>query len=642
VEAAAVIFANTRMLWMSAALLPLSIWFLWWSWRRKQQLMRLFVSDRLRAGLLDAFSPERQRTKAILWVMGILFLLLSLARPQWGFIWEEATQKGRDIVVAIDTSRSMLAQDMAPDRLTRAKLAALDLLRLAKSDRLGLVAFAGTAFLQCPLTMDDEVFRQNVSALNIGIIPQGGTAIGEAIDVALDAFASEEGENHRVLVIFTDGEDHETDAVKVVEKARERNVKIFTVGVGTPAGQILKVTDEQGRESFIKDQAGNVVQSKLNEDLLRQIATEGSGFYLPLRDANAMQVLFTRGIEPLAAGDISSKLMRRRSERFYWPLGLAVLLLLIEAMLPSAPRRLAKAVVAAMLMIMLAGSAEASPASAYKRFKEGRFKDARNEYERLLEKAPNDPRLQYNAGAAAFQAGEYDTAAKGFGAGVTAPDLELQESAYYNLGNANYRLGEQSEDAKVKEGLWQQAVKNYESALKLNPTDQDARFNQQVVQTRLEELQKQQQQQQKKKGDNQDNKNKDDQEQQQGKDDQKKDNEEQNQNQQGKQDQKDNEEKKDQQKQEQNQQQGDKQEKQDQQGQDKKESQNEGSDSKSEQNEGADKERAEKEARAMQLGQMTERQAERMLDAQRGNEKAMIFQQSNQKSKNMGRAIKDW
>lgn len=635
------IFANTRMLWMSAALLPLAAWFLWWSWRRKEQLMRLFISDRLRAGLLDAYSPRRQRTKALLWLAGLLFLLLALARPQWGFIWEETTQRGRDIIVAIDTSRSMLAQDMAPDRLTRAKLAALDLLRLAKNDRLGLIAFAGGAFLQCPLTMDDEVFRQNVNALDIGIIPQGGTAIGEAIDVALDAFASEEGDNHRVMVLFTDGEDHESGVMEEAARAKDRNLKIFTVGVGTPAGHVLRVVDEQGRASFVKDNAGNVVQSKLNEDLLRQIATEANGFYLPLRDANAMQVLFQRGIEPLQAGELSSKMMRRLNERFYWPLSIAVLLLLIEALLPPTPRRRAVAVAAAMLMFIL--PAQASPQRAYRDFKEGRFKEAHQEYQRLLEKNPLDPKLNYNAGAAAYQAGEFDTAVKSFNQAATAQDLELQESAYYNLGNANYRLGEHADDAKAREALWQQALKNYDAALKLNPADKDAAFNQQVVKQRLEQLRQQQQQQQKKDKNNdnkdQQNQNQDGEQKQQENKDQNQENQQQEQQQQqDNQQQKEEEEK---QKSENQQAQDQQQQKQQQQGENKEESQNQGDGQESERNEEQDRERAQQEAKAAALGQMTETQAERVLDAQKTEERAMIFKQSRDKAKGP-RSIKDW
>ncbi len=142
----------------------------------------------------------------------VLLVILALARPQWGFTQEEARQRGLDIIVAIDTSNSMLAEDVSPNRLARAKLAALDLVRRAKTDRLGLVAFAGAAFLECPLTLDDAAFSQSVDSLDTQTISQGGTAIAEAIDEARKAF-KKESDNHKVLVLFTDGEDHDSDAV---------------------------------------------------------------------------------------------------------------------------------------------------------------------------------------------------------------------------------------------------------------------------------------------------------------------------------------------------------------------------------------------------------------------------------------------
>src|SRR6202012_3505355 len=151
------------------------------------------------------------------------------------------------ILVAVDTSRSMLAQDTVPNRLDRAKLAALDLMRSAQSDRLGLVAFAGTAFLQSPLTLDEEAFRQSVEALQVGIIPQGGTALSAAIRTAMEAF--EKGnDNHKVLVLMTDGEDHDidTETLAAAKDAAEAGVIIFTVGVGTPEGELLRITDDKG------------------------------------------------------------------------------------------------------------------------------------------------------------------------------------------------------------------------------------------------------------------------------------------------------------------------------------------------------------------------------------------------------------
>ena len=178
-------------------------------------------------------------------VAAVTIVLLALARPQWGFDWEEARQRGLDVVVAIDTSRSMLAADIPPNRLARAKLAALDLKRLARADRVGLVAFAGSAFLQCPLSFDDEAFRQSVNALDVNIIPVGGSAIAEAIETARAAF-KEKNDNHKVLVLFTDGEDNDGRAVEAAEAAAKDGMRIFTIGVGSANGELLRIIDGKG------------------------------------------------------------------------------------------------------------------------------------------------------------------------------------------------------------------------------------------------------------------------------------------------------------------------------------------------------------------------------------------------------------
>src|SRR6266516_785 len=154
-------FAHPQLLWLLAVTVSLLAWFLWWAWRKRQTLIAQFVQSRLLAQLTVGVSPLRQKIRLALVVFAVACALLALARPQWGFDWEEAKQRGLDIVLAIDTSRSMLAEDVRPNRLSRARLAALDLMRLARSDRLALVPFAGTAFLQCPLTLDDQAFRQS-------------------------------------------------------------------------------------------------------------------------------------------------------------------------------------------------------------------------------------------------------------------------------------------------------------------------------------------------------------------------------------------------------------------------------------------------------------------------------------------------
>lgn len=322
-------FQHPLLLWLIPVVLALLVWFLRWSWRKRQELINIFVKSRLLASLTVGVSRQRQIVRQILLCLAAAMLLVALARPQYGFHWEEARQKGLDIVVAIDTSKSMLAADIVPNRLERSRLAALDLMALAKRDRLGLVAFAGTAFLQCPLTLDDEAFRQSLNAVSTSIIPQGGTALGMAIETAKKAF-DDANDSYRAIILITDGEDHEEGVVEAAELAADQGYRLFTVGVGTPSGELLQITDKQGKKSFLKDSDGNVVKSSLNEGLLRQIATAGQGSYIHLRDTKSLEMLYRSGLEPLPKGELSARLTRNYHERFQWPLTLAILCLLIE------------------------------------------------------------------------------------------------------------------------------------------------------------------------------------------------------------------------------------------------------------------------------------------------------------------------
>ena len=643
-------FAYPQMIWLLVVTVVLLTWFLWWAWRRKLQLVAQFVQSRLLAQLTVGVSPLRQKIRLILLVIAVTCALLALARPQWGFQWEEATQRGLDIVVAIDTSRSMLAEDVRPNRLARAKFAALDLMKISKSDRLGLVAFAGDAFLQCPLTLDEEAFRQSLEALDVGIISQGGTLITTAIETALSAFKSE-GDNYKILVLFTDGEDHESDALAAAEKAARAGLRIFTIGVGTPNGELLRVTDEKGVTTYVKDARGNAVKSRLNEGLLQQIATETSGFYLPLRAANTIETLYEKGLAPLPKGEMSSRLIRRYHERFQWPLALTILLLIGEMLLPERKRAarsdaivtpsnagLRKAAV--LLMALGLGlSAGASPGKALRRYEAGRFQEAEKEYQKLLEKKPDDARLHYNAGAAAYRAGRYAEAAKSFGEALTAPDLQLQQQAFYNLGDSLYRLGEETTELNQKMSHWEKSAKQFDGALKLTPSDADAKHNLEFVKRKLEELKQQQsKQQQQEKQDNKNQESKDEKEQQQ----QSKDKDQESK------DQKDQEQKQPQEKPDspnQKQDQEQTQQKEDQQkdaaGSDQKDQAKQ--DKPEDKNQGGEPSGSQGETNQVQTapGQMTPQQAQQLLDSQKGEERALIFVPvKRNESKN--RVFKDW
>ncbi len=491
-------FEHPSLLWLLLIAVPGLTVFFWWAWRKKRQLISQFVQSRLLANLTVGVSAQRQKMRLGLIVAAVGLLIIVLARPQWGFDWEEARQRGLDIVIAIDTSRSMLAEDVSPNRLQRAKLAALDLKRIAKTDRIGLVAFAGSAFLQCPLSLDDEAFRLSVNALDVNIIPQGGTALAEAIQTAQAAF-KEKNDNHKILVLFTDGEDHDGQAVEVAKRAAKEGMRIFTIGVGSANGELLRITDARGRSDFIKDSQGNVVKSRLDENLLRQMAQSADGFYMLLSGANTMDLLYERGLAPLPKAEFSARRIQRFHERYQWLLGLVMLLLLLEMFLPerkpfkrtaamvNAPNAELRKAITLFAVIVLPSLAFASPSAALKSYKAGRYDSALREYQHLLVKNPNDLRLQFNAGAAAFQTGDYSVALSHFNAALANTDLTLQHHAYYNIGNAQFRLGEAAPEWEERQKLWEQAVRSYRNALVLRTNDMDTAFNLELVNLKIAE-----------------------------------------------------------------------------------------------------------------------------------------------------------
>ena len=645
-------FEHPHVLWFLLVVVPALVAFFWWAAREKRRVLEKFISARLLPGLLAGVSAGRRKARVILIVASVFLLIVTLARPQIGFSWEEARSRGLDVVVAIDTSRSMLAADVAPNRLRRAQLSALDLKRLARADRLGLVAFAGGAFLQCPLTLDDAVFRQSVEALDVSIIPQGGTALAEAIDAAKGAF-KEGNDNHKVLVLFTDGEDHDGNAVEAAKSAAKDGMRIFTVGVGTSNGELLRTVDVSGRSEFIKDSDGNAVKSRLNEALLREVAQETGGFYLPLSGANTINLLYERGLAPLPKSDLASQRIKRHHERYQWLLGIVIVLLLIEMLLPD--RKTSKATVtaagnaaatttaraAAILAIaLLPMLVSAGPGGALKRYQGGQYARSLEEYERSLKSNPDDPRLHFNAGAAAFQNKDYDQAFNHLNSALITEDVKLQQQAYYNIGNTKFRQGESASEPQKKQQLWEQAIKSFDSALTLDPKDADSEFNKEFVKKKLEELkQQQQQQQQQNKDDKKDQKDQSKQDQQskeqQSKDQQKQDQKEQQKNQQPQNQDKDKQGQDQQKKDEQKEKQDEASKQKQQQGGEKK------PDEAQQQPQGEQQEGNEGQAQQARAARMTPQQAAQLLEAVKGEEKLMTFKPVL-KSNRTDRVFKDW
>jgi Ca-activated chloride channel family protein len=310
-------------------LVPGAIAFFWWAFRERERALATFVDAALVPIVVPDLDRRRRRVRAVLLTTGIGALALALAGPMWGFHWEEVRREGVDLVVALDTSKSMLASDVAPNRLARAKLAVQDLLAELQGDRIGLVAFAGSAFVQCPLTLDRNAFRESLDAVEVGLIPRGGTNLTEAIDSSLEAFEGRQG-SHQAVVLITDGEDHEGKVEDAIKHATERGVKVFTVGIGTAEGELIPT--EGG--TFLKDRKGQVVKSRLDEETLKKLALDTGGVYLHAAGTDlGLSALYREHVASMEKRELASTLERRYEHRFQIPLAIGLFLLVVEQVL---------------------------------------------------------------------------------------------------------------------------------------------------------------------------------------------------------------------------------------------------------------------------------------------------------------------
>src|SRR2546428_2073425 len=288
--------------------------------RRGLKRLQEFVSARLLPQLAGTVNHPRRILRFALQLLGFALAIVSLAQPRWGYTFEDVKRKGLDLLIAVDTSRSMLSNDVQPDRLERVKLAVQDLVNELQGDRVGLIAFAGRAFLQAPLTIDYDAVFEAINDLDTKTIPEGGTNISSAITLATQSFGKSATGN-RALIIFTDGEELSGDAVNTATAAAaDAGVRIFTVGVGTPQGSLIPVTGDDGQTAFVKDPAGQVVKSKLDENRLREIAETTGGFYVHLENGpRTMQQLQSEGLAKMQAAEKDVRLSRRPIESYEWP-----------------------------------------------------------------------------------------------------------------------------------------------------------------------------------------------------------------------------------------------------------------------------------------------------------------------------------
>ena len=301
--------------------------------RSRRKAIERLGNPELIAGLSERVSQSKRRWKAILMLLVITFVIIALARPQIGSHLELVEQQGVEVMVALDTSLSMMAQDVAPNRLERAKLAVVELMDRLPGARVGLVAFAGTSFVQFPLTTDFEAARLFLDAADVNTVSLPGTAIGDAIRTATRAF-SEKELKYKVLILFTDGEDHNTDPIGAAREAAEQGVIIYAVGFGSPEGEPIPVRDETGAVTdFKKDRQGEVVLSKLDEAALQEIAKTTGGVYYQATASGKEIDRIVAAIDDMDKKELESKFMVRHVERFQISAALAMLALVGEFVL---------------------------------------------------------------------------------------------------------------------------------------------------------------------------------------------------------------------------------------------------------------------------------------------------------------------
>jgi Ca-activated chloride channel homolog len=487
--------------WLAAALF--AVFALLWLWRRydagQHAALAKFVSAHLRHQLTRSISPGRRRLRRGLFIGALIALFAALAGPQWGFHWEQVNRRGNEIIFAIDTSRSMLTPDVKPNRLTRAKLAIDDFAKKLDGDAVGIVAFAGTAFLACPVTLDYGAFHESLAAIDTATIPRGGTNISSAIQAAQATLHRRPG-GDKIMILVTDGEDLEGSAFETAQAAAKADgIKIYTVGVGTAAGDLIPVVGG----GFVKDETGAFVKSRLDEQGLKAMAGATGGFYVPLgTQGEGLDLIFQNVLGSIAKHALASRQQKIYIERYQWPLAASLAMLLSSLLIGSRRRNraalsaLGAAPLGFLLLLLWQQTVRA-----------GSIPEAQQ------------PIVDYNAGTAEYRAGQFPQAAQSFQRSIShAPSddpkrLAVQEDAYYNLGNTLYRSGQKTQRSSPQETLqkWNDAVKAYDTALQMRADDADSKFNRDLVKRKIDALKQQQNQQNqgkqnKDKNQNQDNK----------------------------------------------------------------------------------------------------------------------------------------
>jgi Ca-activated chloride channel family protein len=331
--------AHSEYLWVFVALALCVIVFAFYMRWLKRSVSQLAHVKHIKL-VIPQLSKNAKRMRFLWFFLGMTFLILGLANPQIGSKLHETTHEGIDIVLAIDVSNSMLAEDIKPSRLERTRLGIEKLIDQLQGDRLGIVVFAGQAFVQLPLTTDYAAAKLFTQSLTTTSINEQGTSIGAALDLSLESFDFE-SPTSKVIIVVTDGEDHEEDAVKMAQIAAEKGVKVYTIGMGSEEGAPIPIYSGRRQIGYKKDANGNTIITKLNQQMLVEIANEGNGTFFRANNGNIGLKDIIAEINTLEKTELDSKIYSDYEDRFYYFLAIGLLFIIFYILWPEKRLKLA-------------------------------------------------------------------------------------------------------------------------------------------------------------------------------------------------------------------------------------------------------------------------------------------------------------
>ncbi len=498
-------FADPIYLYL-LAVIPVLALIRFLTYRNQKKRLRKFGDPKLLRSLMPDVSRFRPAVKFWMLQAALALLIVMLARPQFGTKISNEQRVGIETIIAMDISNSMLAEDIVPSRLDRSKMMVENLVDHFTNDKIGLIVFAGDAFVQLPITSDYVSAKMFLSSIDPSMMATQGTDIARAIDMASHSFTQEEGIGKAIIVI-TDGEDHEGGALEAAEAAKKAGMRVYVLGVGSTQGAPIPIP---GTGDYMKDNTGNTVMSALNEDMCRQVAQAGGGAYIHVENNSAAQDQLDNELNKLSKKETTSTVYSEFDEQFQAVAILVLLLLILEICIYDRRSPLLKRLslfgskkkVATMLLLLVAMTASAQTDRQYiregnKQFRVGQYDKAEVSYRKAVEKNPKNPQAAYNLGNALMAQKKDSAAVQQFEQATRIETNPLRKAAAY------HNMGVICQTHK----MYGEAIEAYKNALRLNPNDNETRYNLVLCQRQKKKQDQNQQQNQ----NNKDDQKKDDQ-----------------------------------------------------------------------------------------------------------------------------------